>query len=323
MIALRHPKDMWMVLVVCWALTFTLSAHAKRGGYDQTTSLSESEQLRYCVPPSLLAHDLNSKMLLKKLLPWLSKHEAHTITYRQYYQIVSGKWARPERAILLSIDDVLSSRIQKQFFAMVEGVHAHDFVATLGVLTKADGMTPLPSVETLRQWESWGFELANHTITHPNFDVLIGRLMRASRDDVRDGFYNQLKYEINTGADHLHGIAKGEPSVAFITPSGRPYVGTERFHIMRDVLASQAGIVFVVGFQDLNTNAGQRSRYGKTRGVVLAHDPEPIDKPRFVNRVGVQKTLSATIREIVCWYRNAPACYWMHEELQRQFGYRC
>lgn len=134
---------------------------------------------RYCVPPSIMMHSRDVARLTEKskgLLTWLEAHDYTTISYRDYHEILRGKKERPRRAIILSLDDVPTDWIRREFIQMGDAAVARSMKISLAVNPRAPYDSPNPNHtyywDLIRTWAGAGLTAESHTVDHLNLNAV-------------------------------------------------------------------------------------------------------------------------------------------------------
>lgn len=223
-----------------------------------------------CIPASIMLHSKDRYLLTDWLIPWLLDNGYTTITYRDYAAILRGEREMPEKAVILSIDDISTSHINGYFVAMVEALHDAGMVAVLAI---NDTVGPEENGETYGQiatWSSWGMELATHTSHHVNLPVY-------SDEEVRT--------EIVGSLDRIQ-MGTGVRPITLILPYG---AGANDERVL--AVSLEAGIQFIVGIP------------GRDRSI------DGFAPPMYMPRVGPpSQYLDSITWEIENWYRFNPEC---------------
>ncbi|MGD8603287.1 MAG: polysaccharide deacetylase family protein [Anaerolineales bacterium] len=93
-----------------------------------------------------------------------------TITYRQAAEMMSHRQCPPPGAVIVSIDDLGTTWLRPEFKAMIQVFLDRGLTMVLGVVV---GGQQDPEIwEYLRGLESYGVEIASHTISHFNLPEL-------------------------------------------------------------------------------------------------------------------------------------------------------
>lgn len=134
------------------------------------------------IPPSLMLHSPDGQPdFLPRLLECLQQDGFTATTYKGWYQSVLTNHPLP-RPVILSIDDISLARSGcasfNTFVQMKEWIQAAGATAVFGVITQPviNGQPQREQDEArwdmMQAWVEAGFELANHTTYHSNFNAL-------------------------------------------------------------------------------------------------------------------------------------------------------
>jgi peptidoglycan/xylan/chitin deacetylase (PgdA/CDA1 family) len=117
-------------------------------------------------PRSLMLHTHFGLQNMRALAEAIDEHDLQTITYRETWELMRAGECPPENAIIVSLDDLSTARVNPTLQKMIETFTDRDLQLVVGVVLR----TPYaPDVwEYLQELENSGVEIASHTIDHLN-----------------------------------------------------------------------------------------------------------------------------------------------------------
>ncbi len=208
-------------------------------GWLMVTSSVLAQRSSTCIPPSIMLHSKDRYVLVEKMIPWLSENGYVTLTYRDFGAILRGERVMPEKAILLSIDDVTPRYINGYFVEMIESLHNAGMVATIGVNDQVALEEAPEAYARLAIWASWGMELATHTTDHANLPVYSDEM---------------VVMEIAGSVDRIQ-YGTGYRPTTLILPYGAGGNDQRVYQV-----SASTGIQFIVGIKGTNRNVSVMHR---------------------------------------------------------------
>lgn len=193
-------------LLLFYCFLTALSADLYPAAATGPTAIQVKKKVLCPTPPGIMLHSADGVYGMQWLVRTIEKHKLQTMTYRQ----VSDLWFKglcpPGNIILVSLDDLGSNWLRKEFKDMIQVFTDKGYVLTLGVVTGTqDDPQNLDIWNYLRGLETLGIEVASHSARHS----LLGDL---TEDDIR--LESQESYYIL--CEQL-----GHCPVTFILPFGR------------------------------------------------------------------------------------------------------
>lgn len=182
-------------------------------------------------PPSLMLHSANLYQL-DELIPLLDKYKS--ITYEDYYEALK-KGENIENPLLISIDDLGTSWLRRDFRDMTKKLTEAGMVGTLAINT--DGTREEAKEDIwiyLNELKDAGWEIAIHTEGHLNLPVLTNDELRYQ---IEETYYEILEHT-------------GEAPKTLILPFGsidNPQTDEPDQRIFD--ICRELGIVWIVGIQ--------------------------------------------------------------------------
>lgn len=149
------------------------------------STINQNFHLRVCpTPPSIMLHSLDGVYGMRWLARTIEKNGLQTLTYRQVSDLYQRGLCPPENAILISLDDLGTSWLRKEFRDMISIFTEKGYVLTLGVVTGTE--------DTLQSAEIWdyfkglqaqGVEIASHSARHSLLEDLNEAGLKAESED--------------------------------------------------------------------------------------------------------------------------------------------
>lgn len=198
----RTKRLLLLIFYVLVALAANFQSAAAMGA--ATTQL---QRLTYCpTPPSIMLHSADAVYGMQWLVRTIENNGLQTMTYRQVSDLLQHGLCPPENAILVSLDDLGTGWLRKEFRDMISVFTAKGFVLTLGVVTGIEESPQKTEIwDYLRSLEAQGIEIASHSARHSLLETLKERDLTAESEDS----YRMLCQQL------------GHCPVTFILPFGR------------------------------------------------------------------------------------------------------
>ena len=192
------------------------------------STVTQTKRRVFCpTPTSIMLHSADAVYGMKWLVRTIEKNGLQTLTYRQVSSLWKQGLCPPANTILVSLDDLGTSWLRKEFRDMIRVFTDKGFVLTLGVVT---GTEESPQSETiwdyLKDLDAQGVEIASHSARHSLLEKL-------NEEDLR--FESEESYRML--CQRL-----GRCPVTFILPFGR---GSESKQVMSVLKEEYTNIVSI------------------------------------------------------------------------------
>jgi hypothetical protein len=119
---------------------------------------------------SLMIHSAFGVSRMQELAEALLERGWTTMTYRDLLPLVDAGACPPERAVIVSIDDLGTDWLRPDFRRMIQVFNDRGLVVVLGVVVHGPQDEAIWAY--LRQLEAQGNEIASHTVDHLNLPLL-------------------------------------------------------------------------------------------------------------------------------------------------------
>ena len=121
-------------------------------------------------PMSLMLHSAFGEERMEALAQAILEHGWQTMTYRDLLPLSQAGECPPERAVIVSIDDLGTDWLRPDFKRMIQAFNEYGLVVVVGVVVHG------PQDESiwayLSQLEALGNEVASHSVDHLNLPLL-------------------------------------------------------------------------------------------------------------------------------------------------------
>ncbi|HSN93494.1 MAG TPA: polysaccharide deacetylase family protein [Anaerolineaceae bacterium] len=215
-------------LILIFCILAVLSANVQPATASSTKPTTQLPRKVLCpTPPSIMLHSADGVFGMQWLVRTIEKHSLQTMTYRQ----VSDLWKRglcpPENTILVSLDDLGSNWLRKEFRDMIQVFTEKGLVLTLGLVTGTE-KSPQNQViwDYLRSLDAKGIEIASHSARHSMLEKLNEKDLRLESEESYRVLCEQLK----------------RCPVTFILPFGK---SSENSNVMNVLKATYTNIVSI------------------------------------------------------------------------------
>lgn len=170
-------------------------------------------------PLTLMLHRRNyrfdSVQFLKDLIPVLKQNEMQVVTYRALVKQPDLTLTQQGKLFIITIDDIyLRYPIDPSVLEMIRVLVDAGYPAVLGVITESDYAYP-ETVDTLRNLQNIGWEIASHSDTHRNLA------------EVEKIAPKSIYPEIKASLDKLEKALTTRP-ITLISPEGQMTRGDEQ-----------------------------------------------------------------------------------------------
>ena len=215
----------YLLLLLCVLAAFSASVQPAEA---MRSTVTQTKRWVFCpTPTSIMLHSADAVYGMKWLVRTIEKNGLQTLTYRQVSSLWKQGLCPPANTILVSLDDLGTGWLRKEFRDMIRVFTDKGFVLTLGVVT---GTEESPQSETiwdyLKDLDAQGVEIASHSARHSLLEKL-------NEEDLR--FESEESYRIL--CQRL-----GRCPVTFILPFGR---GSESKRVMSVLKEEYTNIVSI------------------------------------------------------------------------------
>ncbi|MEA4811449.1 MAG: polysaccharide deacetylase family protein [Anaerolineaceae bacterium] len=217
------------IFFLAFAVFFCLAC-PHHAAMAESASREHAKKPLFCATPSsIMLHSRDGVYGMRWLANAIEKNGLQTMTYRQVSQLWQGGHCPPENAILVSLDDLGSSWLSREFKNMISVFTDKGYVLTLAVVTGGDEKQQNAEIwDYLKALDAQGLEIASHSAWHSLLESRKDKSIQQEAD---------LSYQLI--CEHL-----GRCPVTFVLPFGR---GLESERVMRILQKRYTNIVSIPG----------------------------------------------------------------------------